>query len=288
MRSMTGYAFCEITLDNVNASVEIKSYNNRFLDISIHLPSWLSLLEPEIRKYLASRFVRGKIDVYIRVKREDETFSVSVNKSTAMSYSQAIRALADSLGINEKPGLSMILGLEGVLETNIERDVDKYRAVINKTLAEAADLLEAERLREGGHTRDDILSHIGILEDSLKTVSSRLPEAEAAIKENLRSRFAELLGDKIDENRILAETAVLLMKQSVSEEVSRLSSHLSEFRQEIDRNPSAGKKLDFLSQEINREINTIGSKISILDISRAVVEMKNALENIREQLRNVE
>jgi uncharacterized protein (TIGR00255 family) len=111
---------------------------------------------------------------------------------------------------------------------------------------------------------------------------------EALIQENLRTRFAELLGDKIDENRILAETATLLMKYTVSEEISRLSSHLEEFRLETGRNPSPGKKLDFLCQEINREINTIGSKTPVLEVSRAVVAMKDALENIREQLRNVE
>jgi uncharacterized protein (TIGR00255 family) len=104
----------------------------------------------------------------------------------------------------------------------------------------------------------------------------------------LQERFTELLGDKVDENRIYAETAVLLMKYSISEELVRLSSHLLEFRQEIKRNPSPGKKLDFLSQEIIREVNTIGSKAPMLEVSHAVIEMKNALENIREQLRNVE
>ncbi|MDR0878329.1 MAG: DUF1732 domain-containing protein, partial [Treponema sp.] len=111
---------------------------------------------------------------------------------------------------------------------------------------------------------------------------------ESSIKENLKSRFAEVLGNQIDENRILAETAILLMKYTISEELSRLASHLGEFRAETERNPSPGKKLDFLCQEINREINTIGSKTPILEVSRAVVDMKDALENVREQLRNVE
>jgi uncharacterized protein (TIGR00255 family) len=126
------------------------------------------------------------------------------------------------------------------------------------------------------------------LEESVKTVSARAPELEISIKENLHTRFKELLGDKIDDNRILAETAVLLMKYTISEELSRLSAHLTEFRLETERNPSPGKKLDFLCQEINREINTIGSKTPLLEVSMAVIEMKNALENIREQLRNVE
>jgi uncharacterized protein (TIGR00255 family) len=135
---------------------------------------------------------------------------------------------------------------------------------------------------------DDILAQIAVLEESAQSISAYVPEIEKTIKENLRTRFAELLGDKIDESRILAETAVLLMKYTISEELSRLSSHLKEFRLETERNPSPGKKLDFLSQEINREVNTISSKTPMLEVSRIVVEMKNALENIREQLRNVE
>ena len=205
-----------------------------------------------------------------------------------MAYKKAIVGLTKSLGINEEPGLNVILGLEGVLESETERDPEKYRLIIEPVLAAASDQAEAERLREGKHTLDDILSHIAILEESVKVVSSYAPILEEAIKENLRARFTELLGDRIDETRILSETAVLLMKYTISEELARLSSHLSEFRLEAERNPSPGKKLDFLSQEINREINTVGSKTPVLEVSRAVVEMKKALENIREQLRNVE
>ena len=288
MKSMTGYAYRESSKDNITASVEIKGYNSRFLDISIYLPPWLSSLEPEIRENLSSRFARGKVEAAIRVKEDKAPVSVSVNENAAIAYERAIRGLGKTLGIKEKPGLAVILSLEGVLQIETNRDAEKYRALIEPALAAAADQFEAERIREGKHTAGDILSHIAILEKSVEAISSHVPEIEASTKENLRSRFAELLGDRIDENRILAETAVLLVKYSISEELSRLASHLSEFRLEIERNASPGKKLDFLSQEINREVNTIGSKTPVLDVSRAVVEMKNALENIREQLRNVE
>jgi uncharacterized protein (TIGR00255 family) len=238
---------------------------------------------------MSSRFARGKIEAGVRIKEDDPAINVTVNESTALAYQNALRGLAKTLDLQqEEPSLGMILGFEGVLETEVNRDAEKYRAIIEPVLAAAADQFEAERMREGKHTRDDILSHVAILEEAAKTVSAHVPELEASIKENLRARFEELLGERIDENRILAETAVLLMKHTISEELSRLSSHLEEFRLETDRNASPGKKLDFLSQEINREINTIGSKTPVLEVSRAVVEMKNALENIREQLRNVE
>jgi uncharacterized protein (TIGR00255 family) len=285
---MTGYAYSESTKENITAAVELKGYNSRFLDLSIHLPVWLSSLEMRIREYLSSRIARGKVELSVRIREEDSPVSVSVNKSVAMKYKTAIGELAKALDIKEKPNLSMILPLEGVLESETRRDAEKYWALIEPVLAAAADRFEAERGREGEHTAQDILSHVAVMENSVLTISSHVPELEASIKENLRNRFTEVLGNRIDENRVLAETAVLLMKYSISEELARLSSHLNEFKVEIERNPGPGKKLDFLSQEINREVNTIGSKTPVLEVSRAVVEMKSALEDIREQLRNVE
>jgi uncharacterized protein (TIGR00255 family) len=288
MKSMTGFASQEIPGEDISVSIEIKGYNSRFLDIVINLPPFLSSLEKDIRDYIISRFKRGKVDVTIRVRELNSAVVVSVNHRAARAYYDSIAALARELSLEEKPGLDLILGMEGVLEIEKTRDDQKYRGILEPLLQKAADQFEAERVREGKKTRDDILSHIALLEAGLETVASWSPVMEASIQENLRSRFAELLGDRIDENRILAETAALLMKHTISEELSRLSSHLEEFRLEADRNPSPGKKLDFLCQEINREINTIGSKTPVLEVSRAVVDMKDALENIREQLRNVE
>ena len=292
MKSMTGYAYREFSDGKTTVSVEIKSYNSRFLDLSVYLPAWLSSLESGVREYINSRFIRGKVDVSIRVKEHNAGISVSVNENAARVYEKAISELAVNLGLQEKPALTLLLGLEGVLETEIKRDAEKYRAIIEPVLADAADQMELERIREGKHTEDDILSHLALLEEAVTRISGHVPGLEAAIKENMRTRFAELLGDRIDESRVLAETAVYLMKYTISEELSRLSSHLKEFRLEIEQNTcsanSLGKKLDFLSQEINREINTIGSKTPVLEVSRAVLDMKNALENIREQLRNVE
>ena len=293
MKSMTGYACRENADKDMSVSVEIKGYNNRFLDLVILLPSWLSALEPVIRAYVANRFIRGKIEINIRIKEYNSEFAVALNKKAAHAYYAAITELAVELGISEKPSLNEILNLEGVLDAEKVRDTEKYWPIIQPLLAAAVDQFEEERSREGLHTREDILLHIGILEDSARVIEKLAPVLENTIKENLKTRFNELLGDRIDdhrieENRILAETAVLLMKHTISEELSRLAGHLAEFRLEVDRVPVQGKKLDFLSQEINREINTIGSKSPVLEVSRAVVDMKNALENIREQLRNVE
>jgi uncharacterized protein (TIGR00255 family) len=289
MKSMTGYAFHDLQGPEVSLSVELKGYNNRFLELSVNLPPLLSPLEPGIREYLSGRFNRGKIELTLRFKEHNGAVSVLVNREAARAYGEAAAILAGELGIEEKPSLSVLLGMEGILEVEKKRDDDgRYRKIIDPALEAAADQFEAERVREGRATEEDILAQLGRLESMTKTIAALVPVMEAAFQENLRSRFRELLGDAVEENRILTETAALLVKYTIAEEISRLTAHLKEFRAETARNPSPGKKLDFLCQEINREINTIGSKTPNLEVSRAVVDMKDALENIREQLRNVE
>jgi uncharacterized protein (TIGR00255 family) len=285
---MTSYAYREMQNEDISLSVELKGYNNRFLEISVYLPPWLSGLETRCRELLAEKFKRGKIEAGIKVKDHNAAFTVGVNRMAAEQYLAAFSSLAQSLHITEQPGLDLILNMEGVLDIEKNRDDSRIWRLLEPVLREAASQFDAEREREGKYTEEDILSHLTTIETQLQAIARQSPLLESSIKENLRTRFRELLEDQIDENRILTETAVLLMKYTISEEISRLSSHLSEFRTETGRNPSPGKKLDFLAQEINREINTIGSKTPILEVSRAVVEMKNALENIREQLRNVE
>ena len=293
MRSMTAYAYKESSIKKRKISAEIKCYNSRFLDLQVQLPQWLSSLEARIRGVLSSKFNRGKVELIIRIKEGESSTAVSINQDMALAYFKEIEKLAKTLGLRGLmgvPPLASILSLEGVVEVEVDncRDAEEYWPLIEPILVDAVVQAEAERNREGKHTKEDILSHVNVLEASIERIHSHLPGLEATIKENLHLRFAEFFGDKIDNDRILAETAVLLMRYGISEELSRLSAHLSEFRAEIDRNESPGKKLDFLSQEINREINTIGSKTPIIEVSRTVVEMKNALENIREQLRNVE
>jgi uncharacterized protein (TIGR00255 family) len=285
---MTGYGHKEKSDDKLSVSVEIKSYNNRFLDVFVNLPSYLAPLEPRVREFAAERCLRGKVEISIRAKELQGEVAVAVDENAAVAYYDAIARLAKRLGLEETPRLSSILSLDGVLQAEKTRDPQRFWASIEPLLAEAFAGFEAARMREGSATEADILSHIGKIEAALELVSSHAPALEASIKDNLRARFKEVLGDAVDENRVLAETAVLLMKYTISEELSRLKTHLGEFRDEVKRNPAPGKKLDFLCQEINREINTIGSKSPILEVSRAVVEMKDALENVREQLRNVE
>ncbi|MDR1445166.1 MAG: YicC family protein [Treponema sp.] len=288
MNSMTGYAFRERQEEDYSLSVELRGYNSRFLEINFFLPPYFSSLERRIRELITPVCVRGRVDVTVRYRDQNSPFKVTVNHEAVTAYRDAFNSLAEILGAGEKPDIKTLIDREGVLELEWLRDEDRYWRRIEGPLTTALDLFTAERSREGLHTREHILSQIGVIEASLQQVALHADELESLIKENLRSRFFELLGDAVDENRVLAETAVLLMKHTIAEEISRLQSHLSEFRAEAEKNPHPGKKLDFLSQEMNREINTIGSKTPHIEVSRAVVEMKNALENVREELRNVE
>jgi len=288
MISMTGFAYCEKTGQDLSVTVEIKGYNNRYLEIIINLPPWLSVLEPKVREQVASRCGRGKVEVSIRMREQNTPVNISVNANAAKAYFNAINKLAEELNLEEKCNLSALLRMENVLEIEKNRDEERYWKEIEPLLSEAVQAFEKERNREGKHTEEDIFSNFEIIVSSVKSISALAPVIENTLKENIKTRFAELLGDKVDENRVLAETASLLLKYTISEEISRLNSHLSEFKAEAERNQKPGKKLDFLCQEINREINTIGSKSIIIEVSAEVVKMKEALENIREQLRNIE
>ena len=288
MISMTGYAYREKAGQDLSVSVEIKGYNSRFLEILVSLPPWLSVLETKIRGQISSCIGRGKVEVSVRLREHNAPVNISVNTKAAKSYYEAINSLADELGSGEKCSLASLLEMDGVIEIEKNRDEERYWNEIEPLLLEAVQAFSDERAREGKHTGEDIFANLEKIESSLKTVVSFVPVIENNLKENIKARFTELLGNQVDENRVLAETAALLLKYTVSEEISRLNSHLCEFRAEAKRNPKPGKKLDFLSQEINREINTIGSKSAIIEVSGEVVKMKEALENIREQLRNVE
>jgi uncharacterized protein (TIGR00255 family) len=285
---MTSYVCQERREELYSLSVELRGCNSRFLEINFFLPPYFSPLEQRMRQLISRVCARGRIDVTVHYRDQNPPFKVAVNHEAVTAYAAAFNSLAGILDVDEKPDIKALMSLEGVLDVEWLRDEDHYWERIEGPLKTALDIFSAERDREGRHTQEHILSQIDVIEDSLRQVALHAEELETALKENLRSRFMELLEDRIDENRILAETAVLLVKYTISEEISRLKSHLSEFRAEAGRSPSPGKKLDFLSQEMNREINTIGSKASQIEVSRAVVEMKNALENVREELRNVE
>ena len=288
MKSMTGYGWIDTQNESVQMSVELKSYNNRYLDINVNLPSFMSPLEPELRAYLKEKIVRGRVELYIRVKELEEDLDVILDTSVITAYKKALIQITEAAELDEIPRLSHFLHLDGVMKIVKKRDIDKYKSIVFENLDKVWIQYNDARIKEGDATWEDIMSNIDIIWKSQKIIQNRESGLEDLIKKNIKERFQQLIDEKIDENRILAETAILLMKYGIGEELSRLSSHLEQFCNTLHRKQPVAKKLDFLCQEMNREINTIGSKSNMLEISQAVIEEKEAVEKIREQLRNVE
>lgn len=288
MKSMTGFGFSEYRNETIHLSLNLKSYNNRFLDLYVYLPQFLAPLEPRVRDFLSQRIIRGRIELALKVSEFEEDIEVRLDRKSVQAYRRILEELAAEAGITDRIRLSDLLRIEGIIKLNKNREIDKYWQMLEPLLVEAYNEFEETRNREGESTCKDIESNLSVIEDQRLFIEQAIPELEQLIKSELRSRFEELLGDAVDETRIYSEMAVMLMKSDVNEEIVRLASHLSNFRFTMAKEGAMGKKLDFICQELNREINTIGSKSQLTAVNEAVITVKDAIEKMREQLRNVE
>lgn len=289
MNSMTGYAYKEALIDSTQISVEIKSVNSRFLDLSINLPSYLNILESKIREKICQKIVRGKIDVTIRVKDLNSTAKISADPKVALLYKEAISKVAHAIGYeNKEIPLDLIISQEGVLNVSYEYDAEKYWEKIKTVFSEVLENFIGDRKREGENLKADLLAKLDILDSCACFFKEWQPKMEGKFKETISKKFNDLLGNNFDQNKILEEIALMLVRYTINEEIIRLQSHLSALRKELTENPTPGKRIDFICQEANREINTIGSKNQFSEVGQMVVNAKDALENIREQAKNVE
>ncbi|MCR5724731.1 MAG: YicC family protein [Treponema sp.] len=291
MNSMTGYGFKEAVVDNTQISVEIKSVNSRFLDLSIYLPPFLNPLEARIRRLVSEKIVRGKVDLTIRVHDNNSTATVSADTAAAVAYRDAITEIARALGktADDVP-LSLIIAQEGVLNVSHQYDAEAYWQKIQGILSEVFTQFLADRSREGKNLEQDLLSKLDTLDSAAAFFKEWQPCMEEKFRETITKKFNELLGDHADENRIMQETAAMLVKYTINEEIIRLHSHLAALRKAFTGGDgeAPGKRIDFICQEANREINTIGSKNQFIEVGQKVIAAKDALENIREQAKNVE
>ena len=288
MISMTGYGRAERHDETVAVAVEVKSVNNRYLDVNVTLPGSMSPIEQPVRDRVVQTTSRGRVDVYVRVRDYAEGLSVRVDRSVVSGYLRAINDLRDAAGIADPVTLDQILSFDGVLKTERDTDVDRYWRLVEPVLDEALDAFASSRSVEGARLEQDIDAQIARVDTALVAVRAAVPQIEEGIRRNLSERFREVVGDSVEESRMLAEIAVALARFSVNEEIVRLGAHVDAFRAACRRTEPVGKRLDFLCQEMHREVNTIGSKSTVLEISERVIEAKDALENVREQLRNVE
>jgi uncharacterized protein (TIGR00255 family) len=295
---MTGYSYIEENSPNLAFSLEMRSYNNRFLEVSLSLPPFLGRLESFFRSLVETKIRRGKVEINLRVKRLEQRSTVTVNVDAAKAYAKALGELA--LVLDEKPQntqgwLTFLASQSGVLTLESDLDVDAAREALKPAFEAALEELLASRKREGERLLADITAQLEVLEEKQRFFAAFQPTMEARFREQLVQRLSDLeaalpagKGFALDETRLQSETAALLVKYTINEEIVRLGSHLQSFRALLQDAVAPGRQMDFLSQEILREINTIGSKNQAIEVGQAVLISKNALENIREQARNVE
>lgn len=288
MTSMTGYACEEVSSEKAIVCVEIKSVNSRFLDLTINLPPHLNQLESLYRAKISEKVMRGKVDVFIRIKELETDVQISSDTVAAKAYLDAIKKIAEATGYSSDIPLSLLIAQPGVLNSNKVYDVEKYKTMIDPVFDVAFKKFISDRQREGKNMKKDLEEKLCKLEECAFFFKEWLPKMETYFKEQITTKFKELLGEHADENRIMSETAAMLVKYTINEEVVRLASHIEAMKNEIENNHAPGKKLDFICQEMNREINTIGSKNQFAEVGAMVITAKDSLENIREQSKNVE
>lgn len=292
MKSMTAYGYAEFQNEYYLMTMELKSYNNRYLEVSYFSPPYLSGYENTVSTTIKEHAQRGHIDFSIKVKNIKANVEVNLDENAVSSYLDAIakiKVMAKDKGLELATSMSDILDREGVLSSLRSDGIEFYKEGLDSCLSSVMKQFDEAKDREGLVTQADLSSKLDSIEASLENVKGHVAELESMIKENLKARIKEMLGDdKYDESRILTEVAVMLNRYTINEEVVRLGAHIAEFRKLLNSNEAVGKRMDFLGQEMNREINTIGSKSQIVEVNFEVVNMKDMLENIREQIRNIE
>jgi len=291
IKSMTGYGRGECEENNRRFVIELKSVNNRYLDINIRLPKHLISLEDNIRKYISSRVSRGKIDVFVsQEKFSDDDIKVVLDEQVASYYYNVYSELKKKFNLQEEITLSLLAKAPDVIiiEKN-EDDVETVWDTMKKALDEALSVFIDMRTKEGLKLKQDILERCMIISEKVNLIEKRSPSIIDEYREKIKLRVSEFLKDvEIDESRLLNEVAFFADKVNIDEEITRLKSHIEQLRSSLESDEAVGRKLDFLIQEMNRETNTIGSKANDLSIANLVIDIKSELEKIREQVQNIE
>lgn len=291
MKSMTGYGTAEDMYLGKRVVVEIKSVNSRYSDISVKLPHLYSFLESPLKKAVGKFTSRGKIDVFLNIDSAlDETKGVEVNTFLAKAYLDAIKKISEETGTSGDVNALMLSRLPDVLTlTAAEDDAEEITNVALSLLDRAGAEYVAMREREGDSLRLDLEGHLNEIERIVNNIEAHAPEIVTAYRARIESRMKEIMGSvPYDESRLLTEVALFSDKVNVNEEIARLKSHIAQMRVMFEAKEPVGRKMDFLIQEMNREINTIGSKCNDLSVARNVIDVKAEIEKLREQVQNIE
>lgn len=290
MQSMTGYGRFRLSKDGREMTVEVKSVNHRFLDISSKLPRNLSFLDDSLRKEIAEQLSRGHIDVFVNYSNmRDDAKEVRIDLPLALSYLKTVRELKETADVPGELSVTDFIRLPDVLSIiEAEEDQQAVRELFVSAIRGALTSLVKMRRDEGEHLKKDILDKLNRITQIRESISKRAPEIVKGYQEKLAQRLAKLVDGQIDESRFITEVAIFADRAAIDEELVRLESHVLQVRNTVGENNPVGKKLDFLVQEMNREFNTIGSKAMDAEIAQLVVEAKGEIEKLREQVQNVE
>ncbi len=291
VESMTGFGRAQAQADGYSVEAEIRSVNNRYCDVSIKLPGDFQQLENKLRTSLQQQFGRGKISVSVKLEQGGNSkTNVRVNQELAASYYNMLKELKTTTGISEEPGYAELLSFSDIFERDsfTEEQKELIEARIEESVMDAAKVTIGMRRNEGKALAGDIHSRITAIEEITTSILSLSEGRVQEAREKLQERVKSLLDDdSYDKERLELEIALLADKLDITEEIVRLNSHLVFFREGLDGDASAGRKLNFLMQEMLREINTIGSKSYNAEIAHKVVDAKEIIEIIREQIQNL-
>lgn len=288
--SMTGYGKGLIQEGDLSVEVEIKSLNNRYLDLSLRLPRFLSAKELEIREKVKNRIKRGKVYLSVTVRRGDLEEKFSEVDSEAVKY--AVKVLKDvrkSAGLKDKIKLTDVLQFQNMFFKEDDKQAGEEMPLVEKAIDAAVDSMNNMRETEGNELEKDVRKRLGMIEDSLNKIEGQKEEDLKTYFQKLKERAAQLVSDLAEnEQRLMMELALLAERYDVTEECVRLRSHIKMFNDTLDKSEDVGRKLNFILQEMNREANTINSKSVSSEISHAGISIKEEIEKIREQIQNIE
>lgn len=290
MRSMTGYGRGVSQADGRALTVELKSVNHRFLDLSFRLPPALWALEGTLRGMLTNALGRGHVDVTARLADGGAAGdSVWLNLPLARAHAEAWRTLADETGLKRMPGIRELAAVPGVLTPqNAEEDFDALTLAATKAMAQALETLVSDREREGDALKAQLRACAHTLADLRARMQEAAREQPRLCRERLEARLNELRLEGVDPQRLLQEAALLADRCAVDEEIARLQAHLKQLTALLEAQDPVGRRLDFLLQEMHREVNTIGSKSADITLTQLMLAAKNELEKLREQAQNIE
>lgn len=291
IKSMTGFGRERMTLGSREILVEIRSVNHRYYEFTAKTPRAYGYLDEKLKAFMYGAITRGKVEVSVSIfNQEGVNENITINKDIAKSYVNALRSSASELDVCDDLKLSDIMKLPDVFTVvKVIDDEEEIWQQVSTVAGEALNHFVEMRKTEGEKMYADITSRLDMIEETVGKIEILSPASVEAYRNRLRDKIAEVLEDRnIDESRIITEAAIFADKIAVDEETVRLRSHIAQFRQLLDSGEPVGRKLDFLIQEMNREVNTTGSKAQELEITKMVVDMKSEIEKIREQIQNIE